>query len=222
MDREILSMTKPDIIIGIDPGISGAIAVIDIKNDTIEVFDVPTMKIEIFARGKKLKNKSEYDKIGMSNLLKKYIKRKVIITIEKVGAMPGNGSVSMFNFGRGVGIWEGIFAAYGWEPDFVTPQTWKKEYGDRLFKSMSKPDILKNMKIKDYNRASVAQRKEYDEAKKNFENSKKSSKEDAKNEARILAVEIYPELVDLFKKKKDSDRAEALLIAEKKRREIYG
>mgnify|MGYP001259716292 CR=1 FL=1 len=215
-------MTKPDLIIGIDPGINGAIAVIDIKNDTTEVFDVPTVKVEVSGRNKKTRKKSEYDKLSMSDLFKKYAKRKVVVVMEQVHAMPGQGVTSMFNFGRGVGLWEGIFAAYGWEPEFVTPQSWKKEYGDRLFKNMTKPDILKTMKKADYNRASVAERKEYDEAKKKFESSKKSAKDDAKDEARTLAVELYPQLDDQFNRKKDSDRAEALLIAEQKRREIYG
>jgi crossover junction endodeoxyribonuclease RuvC len=214
-------MSKPDLIIGIDPGINGAIAVIDVKNDTVEVFDVPTVLVEASGRKKTARKKSEYDKLSMSALLSKYAKRKVAVRMEQVHAMPGQGVTSMFNFGRGVGLWEGMFAAFGWEPEFVTPQAWKKEYGDRLFKSMTKPDILKEMKKADYNRASLTKRREYDEAKKRFESEKKSAKDNMKDEARDLAVELYPELVDSFKRKKDSDRAEALLIAEMKRREIY-
>lgn len=212
-------MQKPDVIIGVDPGISGAIAIIDVKNDKIDIFDVPTIKTKVAINKKKSKNKIDYDKIGMSSLLKPYAKRKVTVVMERVHAMPNQGVSSMFNFGRGVGLWEGIFAAYGWEPDFITPQSWKKEYGDRLFKNLTKPDILKKIKT---SLSSVGQKKEYDEAKKLFEISKKSAKDDAKEEAVILAIEIYPKLVDLFKRKKDSDRAEALLIAEQKRREIYG
>jgi hypothetical protein len=114
-----------------------------------------------------------------------------------------------------------MFAAFGWDAGFVTPQAWKKEYGDRLFKSMTKPDIMKELSKTDYNRASLTKRKEYDKAKKEFESQKKSAKDNMKDEARSLAVELYPQLVDSFKRKKDSDRAEALLIAEMKRREIY-
>ena len=104
-------MPKPDLIIGIDPGISGAIAVIDVKNDTVEVFDVPTIKVESSSRKKTARKKGEYDKPGMSSLLGKYSKRKVAVVMEQVHAMPGQGVTSMFNFGRGVGLWEGMFAA---------------------------------------------------------------------------------------------------------------
>jgi len=214
-------MKIPDVIIGIDPGISGAIGIIDVKNDNIEVFDVPTIKIDNPNKKAKQKTKNEYDKIAMGKILSKYSKRKVAIVMEKVHAMPGQGVTSMFNFGRGVGIWEGIFAALGWEPELVTPQTWKKEYGDKLFKSIIKPDIIKSMKKSDYNRASVQERLVYDEANKLYELEKKSGKDDAKSMARNLITELYPDLADSFKRKKDSDRAEALLIAERKRRELY-
>lgn len=214
-------MKKPDLIVGIDPGISGAIAIIDVKNDNIEVFDVPTIKVENTNKKAKAKTKQEYDKIAMGKLLGQYSKRKVAIVMEKVHAMPGQGVTSMFNFGRGVGIWEGIFAVLGWEPELVTPQTWKKEYGQKLFKSIIKPDIIKSMTKSDYNRASVQERKAYDEVEKLFKLEKKSGKDEAKNMARTLVVELYPDLADSFKRKKDSDRAEALLIAERKRRELY-
>lgn len=214
-------MTKPDVIIGIDPGISGAIAFIDIKKDNIEIFDVPTITVESSGKKKSSRNKKDYDKMGMSELLKKYAGRKVLVVMEHVHAMPGQGVTSMFNFGRGVGLWEGLFAAYGWEPEMMTPQSWKKKFGERLLnKSLPKPDILK-LTRPEYNRLSVLERKKYDEANKAFEAQKKSTKEHAKGEAVLLAIELYPKLVDLFKRKKDSDRAEALLIAEQKRREIY-
>lgn len=214
-------MKIPDLIIGIDPGISGAIGIIDVKNDNIEVFDVPTIKIDNPNRKAKQKTKNEYDKIAMGKLLSQYSKRKVVVVMEKVHAMPGQGVTSMFNFGRGVGIWEGIFAALGWEPELVTPQTWKKEYGDKLFKSIIKPDIIKSMKKSDYNRASVKERAIYDLADKSYKLEKQSGKDEAKSMARSLIVELYPDMADSFKRKKDSDRAEALLIAERKRRELY-
>lgn len=212
---------QPDLFIGIDPGINGAIAVIDIKNDTVELFEVPTFKVNAPTKANKNRKKSEYDKLGMAALFKPYARRNVSITMEQVHAMPGQGVTSMFNFGRGVGLWEGVIAGFGWEPNFVTPQTWKKEYGDRLFKSIKKPDILK-MSKNDYNRASLADRKKFDVAKKTFEAEKKSEKNAAKDRARDLVIELYPNLESMLKRKKDSDKAEALLIAETKRREIYG
>ena len=49
--------------------------------------------------------------------------------VEKVGAMPGNGSVSMFNFGRSYGFILGVLAAFNIPFQTVAPREWKKEFG---------------------------------------------------------------------------------------------
>ena len=49
------------------------------------------------------------------------------VFIEKVHSMPGQGVASMFNFGKGYGIWIGILAALKISKTLVTPQEWKKE-----------------------------------------------------------------------------------------------
>lgn len=211
-------MENADIIIGIDPGINGAIAVLDLKAEKVSVFDVPTIKVPGKGRGKK--SVSDYDKAGMADLLSKYQNRQVAVSMEKVHAMPGQGVTSMFTFGRGVGIWEGMLAAFGWEIDLVTPQNWKKEYGDRLLTHIEKPELLKTMKTADYNKASLSKRKKYDDTKKEFAKTKKQAKDGAKDEARSLALELFPSMKDELKLKKHSDRAEALLIAERKRRTL--
>jgi crossover junction endodeoxyribonuclease RuvC len=48
------------------------------------------------------------------------------VVIEKVGAMPGQGVTSMFNFGRNVGALHCIFESRGLPLRLVTPQAWKK------------------------------------------------------------------------------------------------
>jgi len=54
--------------------------------------------------------------------------RKVKVCVEKVGAMPGQGVVSMFNFGKSLGFIEGVLQAYAIAYQLVPPQTWKKEF----------------------------------------------------------------------------------------------
>lgn len=61
-----------------------------------------------------------------SNLLFHSIYPVDIAYVEKVGAMPGNGSVSMFNFGFGCGVIHGILQARGASIRYVRPQAWKK------------------------------------------------------------------------------------------------
>ena len=48
--------------------------------------------------------------------------------VEHVGAMPGNGGVSMFSFGENFGMIQGMLAATGIPFQLVRPQKWKKEY----------------------------------------------------------------------------------------------
>ena len=105
--------------IGIDPGKTGAICCIDIYEKCLYE-KTPTLQT-----GKK----KDYDISAMVELLENYIntcENSVLIMIEKVHAMPGQGVTSMFNFGMGYGIWQGIIAALKTPFEFVTPQKWKK------------------------------------------------------------------------------------------------
>lgn len=52
----------------------------------------------------------------------------VMACVEKVGAMPGQGVTSMFNFGKSAGFIEGVLSALGIPYQLVTPQRWKKEF----------------------------------------------------------------------------------------------
>ena len=49
--------------------------------------------------------------------------------IEQVGAMPGQGVSSMFNFGHSAGTVMGVISAIGIPYTLVTPQAWKKRAG---------------------------------------------------------------------------------------------
>lgn len=120
--------------IGIDPGLNGALAVID--EDVIGipglgymvgVFDTPTLQVE--SNGK-VRNK--YNTAGMAELLS-YIyecpsmsERYVMVTLESVHSMPKQGVASSFTFGEGLGIWKGIIAARGFSLELPSPQRWKK------------------------------------------------------------------------------------------------
>ena len=52
----------------------------------------------------------------------------IVAAIEKVGAMPGQGVTSMFNFGKSAGFIEGVFTALGIPYQLVPPATWKREF----------------------------------------------------------------------------------------------
>lgn len=53
----------------------------------------------------------------------------IVAAVEKVGAMPGNGSVSMFNFGQSYGFILGALMALNVPFQIVPPRKWKAEFG---------------------------------------------------------------------------------------------
>ena len=120
-------------VIGIDPGISGAIAIFEHgKLDC--VVDMPTLKI---ASGKTMK--SHISAVTLVEILKGwYPRNEAHVVIEKVGAMPGQGVTSMFNFGRSAGIIEGVVAAMHFPSTYVTPATWTKAVGRAAGKDASR------------------------------------------------------------------------------------
>jgi crossover junction endodeoxyribonuclease RuvC len=109
-------------IIGIDPGLAGAIAILE-ENKVIEMFDMPVM-----SDGKK--NKRQLNSAFLVKLIKDNIKdmEKTVIVVEQVNAMPGQGVTSMFNFGQTFGAIKGICAALGLPIFFVRPAKWKKHF----------------------------------------------------------------------------------------------
>ena len=150
------------IIIGIDPGINGAISIIENKK-IIEVYDTPTM-----IDGKK--NKRQINGAQVTNIFKERLngEKEVVVVVEQVNAMPGQGVTSMFNFGQSFGVIKGICAALNLPIYFVRPAKWKKHF-----------NLIKTNK----------------------------------DASRTKVIEAYPEISSKLHRKKDSNRADAILIA---------
>ena len=149
-------------IIGIDPGLSGAIAILE-DNKIKELFDMPVMP-----DGKK--NKRQLNNALLVKLIKNNIKNleDTVMIVEQVNAMPGQGVTSMFNFGQSFGILKGICSAMQLPMYFVRPAKWKKYF--------------------------------------NLINSEKDA-------SRTKAIEVFPYFSSQLLKKKDSNKADAILIA---------
>lgn len=106
--------------IGIDPGISGAIAIIH-DHGGVTFHDMPTVT--------KLNGKgNQVDAATLANVLREYAVADIAY-LEQVGAMPGQGVTSMFSFGDSFGVIRGILAAVGIPYCLVRPQKWKKRAG---------------------------------------------------------------------------------------------
>ena len=109
-------------VIGIDPGLSGAIAVLE-NNKVLNIFDMPVM-----SEGKK--NKRQLNSAQLVKLIKDNISNNddISVVVEQVNAMPGQGVTSMFNFGQTFGAIKGVCAALGLPIFFVRPSKWKKHF----------------------------------------------------------------------------------------------
>ncbi len=152
------------LIIGIDPGISGAICFFE-NGEVKEIIDMPSM-----ADGKKNKRQINGQQIfnEISSRIKNISKKEIRVVIEQVSAMPGQGVTSMFNFGQSFGVLKGICSAMQLSMHFVRPAKWKKYYG-----------LIKT----------------------------------EKDASRTKVIEIFPYISSQLSRKKDSNKADAILIA---------
>ena len=102
------------------------------------------------------------------NRINKLQKKDIIVVIEQVSAMPGQGVTSMFNFGQSFGVLKGICSAMQLSTYFVRPAKWKKYFG-----------LIKT----------------------------------EKDASRTKVIEIFPYISSQLSRKKDSNKADAVLIA---------
>ena len=119
------------VVLGIDPGASGGLAFFNVERGLLDVFDMPIVSVK---RGGK--NKREVSAQMLQSIIG--ARRVHNAFVEKVGAMPGQGVSSMFQFGRSVGMVEGVLATLLIPTSYVTPQVWQKEVGARGGKDASR------------------------------------------------------------------------------------
>ena len=107
-------------ILGVDPGLSGALALFDAKHGELIVIDMPVVTV---TKGKK--SKSEVSPAMVAACLRPYAGKIERAFIERVGAMPGQGVTSMFSFGRSLGVVEGVISTLGVPIFYASPQQWQ-------------------------------------------------------------------------------------------------
>jgi hypothetical protein len=112
------------VIIGVDPGLSGAVAVLAHAGAFVGVYDTPVLTLRT-SRG----SRSEYDVPGMVALLAPYAGAGLHVVIEESQPMPGQGVRSRFTTGFGFGLWVGLLAALQMPYTPVRPVVWKKTLG---------------------------------------------------------------------------------------------
>ena len=108
-------------IIGIDPGLAGAIAVLDAHGTLEALADTPVLTLKV-QRG----TRTVYDAPGLVELLRPYAGLHSHVYIEEAQAMPGQGSRSMFTTGYGYGLWIGLVTTMQLPYTSVRPGIWKR------------------------------------------------------------------------------------------------
>ena len=146
--------------LGIDPGVHGALALIEIREDgpcVVDAIDIPTIGV---------KAKERVNVHAVQEWILKHGPFRAFI--ERGQAMPRQGASSGYKFGRAVGAIEATVALCNVPLEIVEPSVWKR--------------ALK-LKGKD------------------------------KEGARQRALELFPHAQHLLTRRKDHQRAEAMLIA---------
>jgi crossover junction endodeoxyribonuclease RuvC len=107
------------IVIGIDPGLDGAIAALlpTGLGFTLRIVDMPVIKA-----GKKRKT----DIPELARLLANYAPGATHFGVELAHSYPHQGVASCFSFGHGLGVIEGILGALGHSYELVSPQRWRR------------------------------------------------------------------------------------------------
>ncbi|MDJ1174876.1 hypothetical protein [Roseofilum capinflatum] len=123
-------------ILGVDPGKAGALVILDLNGNFVDLQDFPVDATSEFA---------SQPHSGKINTFLDPIRDKSIAFIEKVGAMPGDGRSTLWSFAENYGYWIGTLHANGIPCFGVRPQIWKSNYG--LLKTDKKASIAKAKEI---------------------------------------------------------------------------
>ena len=105
-------------LMGIDPGATGAIVIVNESGEYVAHLPMPTIKVG---------SKSRVNGAAVGAFISEH--RPEHCFLESVGAMPKQGASSMFSFGHSAGLVEGVVTGMGVPLTLVTPQAWKKAAG---------------------------------------------------------------------------------------------
>lgn len=107
--------------LGIDPGFSGAIAIIASDTGNLTVVDMPVTKDP--------KGRTILDLPSLFELLRPHDGAEIHAVLEHVAARPGQGAPATFRFGQGYGAIQMALAAHKLPVQYTTPAQWKKYFG---------------------------------------------------------------------------------------------
>jgi Holliday junction resolvasome RuvABC endonuclease subunit len=104
--------------IGVDPGQSGALALVGANGVLIATAPMPVIDKEVIP----------LLLVELLNDWRKDTQDRTVVVIEKVHSMPGQGVATSFKFGKNYGIAIGAVQGVGFPMHYLTPQQWKKMF----------------------------------------------------------------------------------------------
>jgi hypothetical protein len=120
-------------VLGIDPGLDGALAVLDLQQGgTILHLTkvVPTPTLDVMVNKKK---RRDYDVPGMWHLVEDAVYpadvQVAMVGLEHQGPRPKEGVVSSYRTGHGYGLWRALVVAAQLPLTIVQPLVWRREFG---------------------------------------------------------------------------------------------
>lgn len=191
----------PQLVLGIDIGITGAIACLSRRGapGTVHLQDMPSV-----ARGKGGATVSnEISPAGLADMLRQLMihyevdPNDTMAVVERLNAMPNQGSASGYSLGDSSGVVRAVLATLGIPTHFITAGDWKKH-----FKIAAKGPAKKEKG-----------QKFTAEEEKQRQKDRARAKGEAKEQARSLVIQLYPGIASSLSRKADHNRAESVLIA---------
>lgn len=104
------------VVVGIDPGLSGAIAVMATDGQLLSVVDMPVADKRVSAG-------------AVADQLRIVGQTVDLVAVEAVHSMPRQGVSSTFTFGAAVGVVIGVVGTLGIRLEQPTPAVWKRHVG---------------------------------------------------------------------------------------------
>ncbi len=147
------------IAIGIDPGLSGAVAVLKAPDgfhrstEEAVVHDMPTV---IYGKTTK---KRALDLNALARILLPYADLPCQVFLERVGAMPGQGVSSMFSLGMSYWGAAGVVAGIGLPLNLIQPQAWKSH-----FRLDAEKDLARGLASRMYPGVDLSKKKDHGKA----------------------------------------------------------
>lgn len=108
--------------IGIDPGLSGGVAVVDADGRLVALSAIPLIK------GGREDGRDTLDACALATMLRGD-STSMRVSLERLGSRPGQSAQSYLTSGRNYGIVDGVLQMLGMRVEYPTPQEWQKVLG---------------------------------------------------------------------------------------------